>query len=85
MICISAVSVNGKTFAVMPSVTAKTVWEGVSTAARSILIFKKLNIFLLVFALLELAIDTVFTVLKTAAFLKYGVNIFFGNRVGTNF
>ena len=48
MIGISAVSVNGKTFAVMPSVTAETIGEDVRTAARFILIFKELNIFMFV-------------------------------------
>lgn len=60
--------------------TAETIGEDVRTAARSILIFKELNIFLSVHALLELAVDAVFSVRNTAAFLKYGVNIFFGNR-----
>ena len=85
MIGISAVSVNGKTFAVMPRVTAETIGEDVRTAARSILIFKELNIFLSVLALLELSVDAVFSVRNATAFLKHGVNIFFGNSKSRGF
>ena len=62
----------------IPSVSY-THLEDVRTAARSILIFKELNIFLSVHALLELAVYAVFSVRNTAAFLKHGGNIFFGN------
>lgn len=57
--------------------TAETIGEDVRTAARSILIFKELNIFLSVLTLLELVVDAIFTVRNTTAFLKHGVNIFF--------
>ena len=76
---------NADAFAVVPFAAVCSIGVKVRSAARSILIFKKLNIFLLVFALLELAIDTVFTVLKTAAFLKHGVNIFFRNSKSRGF
>ncbi len=50
-----------------------------------ILLFKELNIFLSVLALLELAVDAVFTVRNATAFLKHGVNIFFGNSKSRGF
>ena len=69
----------------MPSVSLRTVWEIMRTAACAVLFFEKINIAFAVLILLKLTVDMVFTVLKAASSLENRVNIFLRNNKSRGF
>ena len=69
----------------MPSVSLRTVWEIMRTAACAVLFFEKINIAFAVLILLKPTVDTVFTILKSASSLENRVNIFLRNNKSRGF
>ena len=71
----NTVSVNGDSFARIPYIALRAVWKINKEPTRAVFLFEKFNVAFFILLLLELVVDTIFSMLNAVPFYKDGIYI----------